>query len=94
MNWTWLNWSWLVVVLPAAGTGFFLGAFFRRLWEDDDQKVHLAGRTCIIVAIVAWSAAFFYVVPLATNAIAFGALAVRQGLHRSRKRSLWRAMDT
>jgi hypothetical protein len=94
MNLAWLNWSWLVVILPTAGIGLLLGGFLRRLWEGDDQKLSLAGRACIIVAIAAWSAAFFHIVPLATNATAFGALAVRLGLYGLRKRSSARAIGT
>jgi hypothetical protein len=87
MNVAWLNWSWLVAILPTAGIGFLLGAFLRRLWEDDEQKVSLAGKVCITAAIAAWSAAYFSIAPLATNATAFGALAIRQGLYGLRNRS-------
>jgi hypothetical protein len=94
MNVAWWNWSWLAVVLPTAAIGFFLGVLLRRLWEDDDQKVSVARRACLIVAIAAWTAAYLHVAPLATNAIAFGALAIRQGLYGLRKRTAARAMGT
>jgi hypothetical protein len=94
MNWNWLNWSWLAVILPAAAVGFCIGVLLKKRWEHDGQNVHRVGRTCIGVAVAAWSAAFFYVDPLATNAIAFGALAVRQGISRSSTDSLRRAMNT
>ena len=79
-----MNWTWLVAALPAGGAGFLLGAVLRRRWEDDNQEIRRAGRACLLVAIVAWCAAFFHVVPLASNVIALVALAIRVGLYHSR----------
>jgi len=47
-----------------------------------------------VVAIAAWGAAFFNIVPLAGNATAVAALAIRAGLYQSRKRSSSGAVAT
>ena len=89
-----MNWSWLVVALPAGGAGFLLGVVLSRRWDDDNEVTRLVGSACIMVAIAAWGAAFFNLVPLASNATAVAALAIRVGLSQSRKRSSSRALDT
>ena len=88
-----MNWTWLMVALPAGGAGFLLGAVLRRRWEDNSQEIRRIGRACILVAIAAWSAAFFNIVPLASNAIALVALAARVGLYHRGRRTSTRAVD-
>ncbi len=89
-----MNWPWLVVALPAGGAGLLLGVVLSRKWDDDNEVTCLVGGACIVVAIAAWGAAFFNIVPLAGNATAVAALAIRVGLYQSRKRSSSGAVAT
>lgn len=85
-----MSWTWLTVALPAGAAGFLLGAVLQRRWEE--QEIHRAGRACIVIAIAAWSAAFFNIVPLASNVTALVASAARVGLYRTERGGLsrWR----
>lgn len=85
-----MNWTWLLVALPAGGAGFLLGAVLQRRWQEHRQEIHRAGRACILIALAAWSAAFFNIVPLASNVTALVALAARVGLHQTGRGGLTR----
>ena len=82
-----MNWTWLLLVVPASLAAHQLALIIRRRWLRSED-VRLTARIILAVtALACFVAAFFNVVPLVMNGAAVVSLAIGAAFRKARNPS-------